>query len=192
MKLYLASSSKTRQNILNQVGFNFQTISSNIEEITTATSNEEYLKKLSRMKAQAVSKKVNKGVIIGADSMICFEDKMIGKPKTKNEAKKILTNLSGNVNYALTGVTIIDLYNNTEVSFCETTEVYFDDLSEEEIDWYIENEEHILERAGYSLAGKTAIYIPKIKGDYYNILGLPICRVYKELKKLGYTISDFE
>lgn len=192
MKLYLASSSKTRQNILNQVGFKFQTISSDIEETTTATSNEEYLKKLSRMKAQAVSKKVNNGVIIGADSMICFEDKMIGKPKTKNEAKKILTNLSGNVNYALTGVTIIDLYNNKEVSFCETTEVYFDDLSEEEIDWYIENEEHILERAGYSLAGKTAIYIPKIKGDYYNILGLPICRVYKELKKLGYTISDFE
>lgn len=192
MKLYLASSSKTRQNILNQVGFKFQTISSDIEEITTATSNEEYLKKISRMKAQAVSKKVNNGVIIGADSMICFEDKMIGKPKTKNEAKKILTNFSGNVNYALTGVTIIDLYNNKEVSFCETTEVYFDDLSEEEIDWYIENEEHILERAGYSLAGKTAIYIPKIKGDYYNILGLPICRVYKELKKLGYTISDFE
>lgn len=192
MKLYLASSSKTRQNILNQVGFKFQTISSDIEETTTATSNEEYLKKLSRMKAQAVSKKVNNGVIIGADSMICFEDKMIGKPKTKNEAKKILTNLSGNVNYALTGVTIIDLYNNKEVSFCETTEVYFDDLSEEEIDWYIENEEYILERAGYSLAGKTAIYIPKIKGDYYNILGLPICRVYKELKKLGYTTSDFE
>ena len=100
--------------------------------------------------------------------------------------------LSGKVNIAVTGVTIIDLYQNKEITFYEETEVIFDDLTDSEINWYIENEIFIFERAGYSIAGKTAIYIPSIKGDYYNILGMPISKVYKELKKLGYQISDFE
>lgn len=65
-------------------------------------------------------------------------------------------------------------------------------LTDEEINWYIENEEYIYERAGYSIAGKSSLYIPKINGDYYNILGMPIFRVYKELRKLGYKLTDFE
>ena len=124
--------------------------------------------------------------------MICFNKKRIGKPKDKIEAKQILHALSGKINYALTGVTIIDLYQNKTISFCEKTKIYFDKLSEEEIEWYIDNENYILERAGYSLAGKTAIFIPKIDGDYYNVLGMHICRLYKELAKIGYKINDFE
>ena len=89
-------------------------------------------------------------------------------------------------------MTIIDLYNNKEITFYEETEVYFDVLTDEEINWYIENEEYIYERAGYSIAGKSSLYIPKINGDYYNILGMPIFRVYKELRKLGYKLTDFE
>ena len=104
----------------------------------------------------------------------------------------MLQNLSGKVNYAVTGVTIIDLYQNKQITFSETTEVYFDKLTEEEIEWYINNEEYIFERCEYSIAGKSALYIPKINGDYYNILGMPINKVYKELNKLGYKISDFQ
>lgn len=192
MKLYLASTSKTRKDILNKVGLKHLSIPSNVEEVTTADNNEQYLINLSILKAKAVADKLVEGVIIGADSMICFNKKRIGKPKDKIEAKQILYALSGKINYALTGVTIIDLYQNKTISFCEKTKVYFDKLSEEEIEWYINNENHILERAGYSLAGKTAIFIPKIDGDYYNVLGMPICRLYKELAKLGYKINDFE
>ena len=104
----------------------------------------------------------------------------------------MLKTLSGRVNYAVTGVTIIDKYQNKKVTFNEVTEVYFDELDEEEMDWYIDNEKYIFERSGYSIAGKSAVYIPEIKGDYYNILGMPISRVYKELKKLGYRLSDFD
>lgn len=192
MKLYLASTSKTRKEILNKVGFKYEAVPSDVVEVTTGATNEEYLMNLSSLKAEAVASKLSEGVIIGADSMICFEGERIGKPKDKAEAKEILQRLSGKVNYALTGVTIIDLYKNKTISFCETTDVYFDELSEEEIDWYIDNEEHILERAGYSLAGKTAIYISRLDGDYYNVLGMPISRVYKEISRLGYKISDFE
>ena len=146
---------------------------------------------LSRQKAEAIAKDLKKGVILSADSIIYIDDKKLEKPKTKEQAKIMLQSLSGRVNYAVTGVTIIDLYQNKKVALNEITEVYFDELTEEEIDWYIENEQYIFERCGYSIAGKSAIYIPKINGDYYNILGMPISRVYKELNKLGYKLSDF-
>lgn len=87
---------------------------------------------------------------------------------------------------------VLDLYKNKTITFCEEAKVYFDQLSEEEINWYIENEEYILKWADYSLAGKTVIYISKIEEDYYNVLGMPIFRLYKELTKLGYKITDFE
>ena len=134
---------------------------------------------------------MKEGVILSADSIIYIDDKKLEKPKTKEQAKIMLQSLSGRINYAVTGVTIIDLYQNKKITLNEVTKVYFDELSDEEIDWYIENEHYIFERCGYSISGKSAIYIPKINGDYYNILGMPISRVYKELNKLGYKLSDF-
>lgn len=192
MKLILASNSRTRKEILNKVGLKYEVVPSNIEEHSDKTNPKEYVMDLSKQKAQAVAKIVKEGVILSADSIIYIDSKKLEKPKTKEQAKGMLQNLSGKTNYAVTGVTIIDLYQNKEITFNEVTEVYFDKLTEEEIDWYIDNEEYIFERCGYSIAGKSAIYIPKINGDYYNILGMPISKVYKELKALGYKLSDFE
>lgn len=192
MKLILASNSRTRKEILNKVGLKYEVVPSNIEEHSDKTNPKEYVMDLSKQKAQAAAKIVKEGVILSADSIIYIDSKKLEKPKTKEQAKRMLQNLSGKTNYAVTGVTIIDLYQNKEITFNEVTEVYFDKLTEEEIDWYIDNEEYIFERCGYSIAGKSAIYIPKINGDYYNILGMPISKVYKELKALGYKLSDFE
>ena len=192
MKLILASNSRTRKEILNKVELKYEVVPSNIEEHSDKTNPKEYVMDLSKQKARAVAKIVKEGVILSADSIIYIDSKKLEKPKTKEQAKEMLQNLSGKTNYAVTGVTIIDLYQNKEITFNEVTEVYFDKLTEEEIDWYIDNEEYIFERCGYSIAGKSAIYIPKINGDYYNILGMPISKVYKELKALGYKLSDFE
>lgn len=192
MKLILASNSKTRKEILNKVGLKYETVPSNIQEYSEKQNPKEYVIDLSQQKAKAVAKTQKEGVILSADSIIYIDNKKLEKPKTKEEAKSMLQNLSGKVNYAVTGVTIIDLYQNKQITFSETTEVYFDKLTEEEIEWYINNEEYIFERCGYSIAGKSALYIPKINGDYYNILGMPINKVYKELNKLGYKISDFK
>lgn len=191
MKLILASNSRTRKEVLDKVGLIYDVIPSNIEEHSDKTDPKEYVMDLSRQKAEAIEKKLKEGVILSADSIIYIDDKKLEKPKTKEQAKIMLQSLSGRVNYAVTGVTIIDLYKNKKITLNEVTEVYFDELTEEEIDWYIENEQYIFERCGYSIAGKSAIYIPKINGDYYNILGMPISRVYKELNKLGYKLSDF-
>ena len=192
MKLILASNSRTRKEVLDKVGVKYSVIPSNIEEHSSKEDPKEYVMDLSRQKALAVSKNLNEGVILSADSIIYIDNKRLEKPKSKEQAREMLRSLSGRVNYAVTGVTIIDLYNDKKVTFNEVTEVYFDEMSNEEIDWYIENEQYIFERCGYSIAGKSAIYIPKINGDYYNILGMPISRVYKELRKLGYRLSDFD
>lgn len=192
MKLILASNSRTRKEVLDKVGLSYDVIPSDIEEFSDKTDPKEYVMDLSKQKADAVAKKIKEGVIISADSIIYIDNKKLEKPKTKEQAKEMLLKLSGRVNYAVTGVTIIDLYQNKSITLNEVTEVYFDELIDEEIDWYIENEQYIFERCGYSIAGKSAIYIPKINGDYYNILGMPISRIYKEFNKLGYKLSDFE
>lgn len=192
MKLILASNSRTRKEILNKVGLKYEVCPSNIEEYSTEIDPKEYVMDLSRQKGLTVASNVSEGVILSADSIIYIDDKKLEKPKTKKSAKEMLKLLSGRVNYAVTGVTIVDKYQDKTITFNEVTEVYFDDMSDEEMDWYIENEQFIFERCGYSIAGKSAIYIPKINGDYYNILGMPISRVYKELHKLGYNLSDFE
>lgn len=192
MKLILASNSRTRKEILDKVGLKYEVCPSNIEEHSVETDPKGYVMDLSRQKGLAVASSVSEGVILSADSIIYIDDKKLEKPKTKESAKEMLKLLSGRVNYAVTGVTIIDKYQDKTITFNEVTEVYFDDMTEEEMDWYIDNEQFIFERCGYSIAGKSAIYIPKINGDYYNILGMPISRVYKELHKLGYNLSDFE
>ena len=192
MKLILASNSRTRKEILDKVGLKYEVCPSNIEEHSIETNPKEYVMDLSRQKGLAVASSVNEGVILSADSIIYIDDKKLEKPKTKESAKEMLKLLSGRVNYAVTGVTIVDKYQDKTITFNEITEVYFDQMSDEEMDWYIENEQFIFERCGYSIAGKSAIYIPKINGDYYNILGMPISRVYKELNKLGYKLTDFD
>lgn len=163
-----------------------------MEENSNETNPIEYVMDLSKQKGLTVASNIKEGVILSADSIIYIDDKKLEKPKTKEEAKEMLKLLSGRTNYAVTGVTIIDKYQDKIVTFSETTEVYFDNMSDEEMNWYIEHEQFIFERCGYSIAGKSAIYIPKINGDYYNILGMPISKVYKELSKLGYNLSDFE
>ena len=192
MKLILPSNSRTRKEILDKVGLKYEVCPSNIEEHSIETNPKEYVMDLSRQKGLAIASNVSEGVILSADSIIYIDDKKLEKPKTKESAKEMLKLLSGRVNYAVTGVTIVDKYQDKTITFNEVTEVYFDEMSDEEMDWYIENEQFIFARCGYSIAGKSAIYIPKINGDYYNILGMPISRVYKELHKLGYNLSDFE
>lgn len=192
MKLVLASNSKGRKEVLDRAGLIYEVMPSNIEEHSDKKDPKEYVMDLSKQKAEAVAKNLKDCVILSADSIIYIDDKKLEKPKTIEKAKKMMKILSGRINYAVTGVTIIDLYQNKTLTFSETTNVYFDELDDEEISWYVENEKYILERCGYSIAGKSAIFISKIDGDYYNILGMPISRVYKELKKLGYKISDFK
>lgn len=193
MRLILASGSKVRQEILDMIGLKYEVITSNAEEISNSTDPREYVMELAKHKADAVEKMVDgDAIIISADSIAYIDGKKIGKPKSKQDAIEITKIMRGRTNIAITGVMIKDLYQKKEVLFAEETEVHFKEVSDEDVKWYVENQEHLLERAGYSLEGKTALFVDRIVGDYYNVLGLPVSRLYEKLTELGYTIKDFE
>lgn len=193
MRLILASNSKTRKDIFDMVGWKYEVITSNTEENSNSTDPKQYVIDLSKDKANSVASQItNKALIISADSIIYMDNKKFEKPKSKEEGFENIKKMSGKVNYAITGVTIKDLYQNKEISFTDITEVYFKNVFDKDVAWYVENEKYLLNRAGYSIAGKTSIFVDKIVGDYYNILGMPISKLYSKLNELGYSISDFE
>jgi septum formation protein len=193
MRLILASNSKTRKDIFDMVGWKYEVLTSNVEENSNSLDPKQYVIDLSRDKANSVASQItDKALIVSADSIIYMDNKRFEKPKSKEEGFDNIKKMSGKVNYAITGVTIKDLYQNKEISFTDITEVYFKNVSDKDIDWYVENEKYLLNRAGYSIAGKTSIFIDKLVGDYYNILGMPISKLYSKLNELGYTISNFD
>ena len=194
MRVVLASGSKTRKKILSQIlGLECEVIKSTEEEKSTKSELSEYVMELSKIKADSAAKQLGgeKCLIIAADLIACMDNKKFEKPKNKEEAFENIKKFSGKINYALTGVTIKDLYQNKEITFFDKTEVYFKDVDDEDIRWYVETDPYILERAGYSMAdGKACIFVDKIVGDYYNIIGLPIGKLYDNLKQLGYSMKD--
>ena len=193
MKLILASSSKQRREILNNLGLKYEVVKSLVEESSLNTDPCEYVKDLSRDKANSVAGQVKeKAVIIAADSIIYMDGKIYEKPKNKEEAFENMKKMSGKLTYAITGVTIKDLYQDKEICFSDTTKVYLKEMSDEEIRWYVKNEKDLLNRGGYAIQGKASIFLDKVIGDYNTLFGISPSKVYDELKKLGYKISDFE
>lgn len=193
MKLILASGSKQRQDIFKMIGLKYEIMTSDEEEISDAKEPGEYVKDLSKIKANSVAKKLNeKAVIISADSIIYMDGKIYEKPKTKQEAFNNIKEMSGKATYAYTGVTIKDLYQDKELTFFDVCTVYFKNVDDEDIQWYVDNEEGILQRCGYAMLGKAAIFLDKVDGDYNTMIGISPSRVYEGLKELGYKISDFD
>ena len=192
MKLILASSSEVRQDIFKKVGWKYEVVKSLIEEKSDKTDPSEYVKDLSRDKANSVASQINeKAIIVAADSIIYMNGKIYEKPKSKEEAFQNLKEMSGKVTYAVTGVTIKDLYQDKIITFADTAEVYIREISDEDIKWYVENEENILNRSGYAMLGKASIFLDKVNGDYNTLFGISPSKLYEKFQELGYKLSDF-
>ena len=193
LKLVLASSSKPRQDIFNNIGLKYEVVKSLVDENSNNTDPSEYVKDLSRDKANSVACQLTeKAIIIAADSIIYMDGKIYEKPKSKEEAYQNLKEMSGKLTYAVTGVTIKDLYQEKEISYSDTAEVYIKEISDEDIRWYVENEQNVLNRCGYAMLGKASIFLDRVNGDYNTLFGISPSKMYEKLKELGYTISDFE
>ena len=193
MKLILASGSKQRQDIFKMVGWKYEVIKSIVEEESSETDPEEYVKELSRNKANSVAEQINeKAVIISADTVINMDGKIYEKPKSKEEAFNNLKEMSGKVTYATTGITIKDLYKDKEICFADTAELHIKEISDEDLKWYVENEENIFNGAGYVMPGKASIFLDKVNGDYNTLIGISPSKVYEKMQELGYKLSDFE
>ena len=193
MKLILASTSKQRQDILKMIGLKYEVVKSLVEEESLETDPEKYVKELSRNKARSVESQIKeKAIIVAADTVIYMDGKIYEKPKSKEEAYQNMKEMSGKCTFAITGVTIKDLYQDKEICFSDTAEVYIKKISDDDIKWYVENEENILNRSGYAMLGKASLFLDKVNGDYNTLFGISPSKLYDKFKELGYKLSDFE
>lgn len=205
-QIILASGSPRRKELLEQMGLTFEVCPAKGEEVITTTIPSDVVAELSRQKAEEIAGGILSWIengckkelscpqdvlVIGADTVVAFEGKILGKPKDEADAKRMLSMLSGNTHSVFTGVTFvfIDQSGKTgEYTFYEKTDVTMYDMSEEEIERYIATGEPMDKAGAYGIQGKGAIYIQGILGDFYNVMGLPIGKLYQELRKLGIDI----
>ena len=200
-QIILASQSPRRKELLEQIGLEFEICPAKGEEIITKTIPEEVVMELSRQKAEEVAGLLSSYgkehsdittpsdiLVIGADTVVAYDGEILGKPIDEADAKRMLTMLSGNTHSVFTGVTLVLIDKSGkagELVFFEKTDVKMHAMTELEIDRYIATGEPMDKAGSYGIQGKCAIYIEKIEGDYNNVVGLPIARIYQELKKIG-------
>lgn len=189
-KIVLASKSPRRRELLSEFVSDFDIIADDAEEITEdGITPEETVRNLAMQKARNVAKKADESaLVIGADTVVFIDGKILGKPANKEEASEMLHMLSGRDHHVCTGLAIID--NESKKSYCgfERTAVHFRHLEDEEIERYIATGEPMDKAGAYGIQGKCAIFVDKINGDYNNVVGLPVAAIYRELKKLGIDI----
>lgn len=179
-KIILASASPRRRDILTQVGIDFAIDVSDCEEIITEKEPDRIVMQLSSDKALSVAKRHDKdSVIIGADTVVAVDGKILGKPKDFEDAFDMIKSIQGKSHSVYTGVTI--LYRDTKICFAEESKVYVYDMTDDEIVAYIETGDGEGKAGSYAIQGVFAKYIKKIDGDYYNIVGLPVARIIHEI-----------
>ncbi|MBI4779161.1 septum formation protein Maf [Candidatus Falkowbacteria bacterium] len=185
-RIILASRSPRRKKLLEQVGLEFEICESNFDEDSVSLADPiELAKFLALKKAEAVAARYDDAIIIGADSVVIFNDQALGKPKNSAEAKRILSELSGKENKGITGYAIIDTKNKIVVNNHSEAVVKFRDLSDLEIDEYVATGEPLDMAGAYGLMDRGATLMDTVSGNFYSIVGLPINEVYIELRKMG-------
>lgn len=192
-KMILASASPRRRELLARIGMEFEVMPSDAEEKTENGSPAGMVRELSGMKALAVFQKLSgeekaQSLVIGADTVVALDDNIMGKPKNREDAVKMLSALQGRTHQVYTGITLIWQEGKSmaekEISFYEETSVTMFPMTPEEIEEYVATGEPMDKAGAYGIQGKFAAYIKGISGDYYNVVGLPIGRLYQEIKKI--------
>lgn len=187
-RLILASASPRRSQLMRQIGLKPEIMPSMAEEDVEAGEPEQMVKELSRRKAEEVAARYSEDtLVIGADTVVAVGGKILGKPASHKEAAEMVMLLQGQVHQVYTGVTVVAGGTKKVLAgFAECTEVSVYPMDEEEILRYTESGEPMDKAGAYGIQGKFAAYIKEIHGDYNNVVGLPVGRLYQELKTLGF------
>lgn len=183
MRLILASASPRRQELIALISQNVICAPSGVEEIIPEDiAVYDIPLCLAKQKAQAVAKEYPDDIVIGCDTAVFLENEILGKPKDKDDARRMISALSGKVHLVITGCAVF--YKNECIGFSNITEVEFFDLSKEEIENYINTPEPYDKAGGYGIQGKASLFVKGIKGDYFNVVGLPVAELNREIKRL--------
>lgn len=198
--IILASGSPRRKEILETIGLSFEIIPAQGEEVITTSDPAEVVMELSAQKATEVASgiyaanPVTDTMVIGADTVVAIDGKILGKPVDEEDAFSMLSKLSGRSHKVYTGVTLvfIDPEGKTgKLTFYEETSVVVAKLSEHEIRRYIATGEPMDKAGAYGIQGAFSSYVKAIEGDYQNVVGFPVARFYAELKKVGIDILEW-
>lgn len=196
-RIVLASASPRRRELLSLTGVKFQVLPGNIEEKTSNSRPSQMVRELSRQKALAVfesfsEEEKEKSLVIGADTLVAIDGRVLGKPEDEKKAEEMLMLLQGNTHQVYTGVTLIfrEIDENGKAArrictFAEKTSVTMYPVSQAEIRDYIATGEPMDKAGAYGIQGKGALLVKGIAGDYYNVMGLPVGRVFRELAAIG-------
>ena len=182
--IILASKSPRRKKILEEAGLSFKIVSADVEEKTLKTASET-VQSNAKLKCDAVAKGYPNHLIIAADTVVSLDDTILEKPETLDEAKQMLTKLSGRSHQVMTAVSIA--YNEEKIDFMDTSSVHFKSLTDESITLYTERVNPFDKAGAYNIDESGEIIIERFKGEYENIMGLPISSVLRELKKIKKT-----
>jgi len=187
-KIILASASPRRAELLYQIGVKFELVPSQIEERPHPDeAPPDYITRIARAKVIAVARQQETGLIIGADTVVVLDGRLLGKPVDDHEAKSMLKQLSGRWHAVMTGVALYDVESRHEVADYEKTLVKFAQLTDREIDWYVHTGEPKDKAGAYGIQGLGGLFVDEIAGNYYNVVGLPIPLVYRLARRLGYS-----
>jgi septum formation protein len=184
-QIVLASQSPRRRELLEGIGLDFITHPSKFEEKDTHISPEELALHNAMGKAQEVSRHYKDALIIGVDTVVAFNEHFLGKPKDKEDHKRILRILSNTTHKVISAICIIDTRSKKNVTAIETTFVTVDKLDESDIEAYVNSGEGDDKAGGYAIQGVGCLFCSKIEGDYFNVVGLPMYRLRKLLKEFG-------
>jgi len=174
--------------LLFQIGVKFELVPSQIEERPHPDeAPPDYITRIARAKVIAVARHQEAGLIIGADTVVVLDGRLLGKPVDDHEAGSMLKQLSGRWHAVMTGVALYDVESRHEVADYEKTLVKFAQLTDHEIDWYVQTGEPKDKAGAYGIQGLGGLFVDEIAGNYYNVVGLPIPLVYRLARRLGYS-----
>jgi septum formation protein len=190
--IILASKSPRRKELLEKLNLPFEIRVSQVDEDSFKQDLPwKFVEKLAYEKANSVSMLVgDTSLVIGCDTVVVYEDNILGKPKDKGQAADYLRKLSGKKHLVYSGIALLDGSSNNKYISHEVTEVYMKELNEEELTYYINTGEPLDKAGAYGIQGIGSIFIEKINGDYYNVMGLPLNKLYKGLSELGVNYFD--
>jgi septum formation protein len=186
--IILASASPRRREILARLGINFTAVASNVDERPHVDESPgDYIIRIARSKVVDVARQYESGLVIGADTVVVLDSKILGKPVDDDDAKQMLFSLAGRWHAVMTGVALYDTATKGEVVDFEKTLVRFAPLTDAEINWYLATGEHKDKAGAYGIQGCAGLFIEEIAGNYHNVVGLPIPLVYRLANRLGYS-----
>ena len=188
MQLILASASPRRKELLGLFKIPFTIRVADIDETMDNTKSPfDEVARVSRLKALAVERQ-EKDIVIAADTIVVCEDRVLGKPKDAAEAVEMLSALSGRDHQVMTGCTV--LRGETLQTFTEVTDLHFRELSRKEIENYVASGEPMDKAGAYGIQGGAALFCERMVGDYYNVMGLPVCRLGQVLKTVAPEVME--